>query len=121
MKAVILASQRSGSTFLAKALNAHSQIRCAHAELFLRGSLSERLPLVWQAGGQLEHPARVLHVLGDAHDGFDARCVGPRDDRVQIVGEAGIGEMGVTIDHDSVPCRAWLRRPRMRGLDADPR
>lgn len=67
MKAVILASQRSGSTFLAKALNTHSQIRCSHAELFLRNSWVERIPLVWQAGGQLDRyftrgvvPTKVL-------------------------------------------------------------
>ena len=51
-------------------MNTHSQIRCAHAELFLRSSWSERLPLVWQAGGQLDQyftQGLIPSVVLDAH------------------------------------------------------
>lgn len=53
IRAVILASQRSGSTFLAKSLNAHSQVRCLYTELFQYQSWRESLALKWQAGQRL--------------------------------------------------------------------
>jgi LPS sulfotransferase NodH len=67
MRSIILASQRSGSTFLAKCLNSHPQVRCPNAELFLPDSWADRLRLAWQAGGELDRyfargliPPRVL-------------------------------------------------------------
>jgi hypothetical protein len=70
MRSIILASQRSGSTFLAKCLNNHSQARCPNAELLLPNDWADRLRFLRQAGKDLDRyftqgliPPKVL----DAH------------------------------------------------------
>ncbi len=69
MRSIILASQRSGSTFLAKCLNSHSQARCPNAELVLPNDWVDRLRLLSQAGRDLDRyftqgliPPKVLDV-----------------------------------------------------------
>jgi hypothetical protein len=73
MKALIVASQRSGSTFLAKCLNSHSQIRCVYAELLLAFDWKDHLTLMWRAGDRLEQYLTEGAIPPKVRDAFRTR------------------------------------------------
>jgi LPS sulfotransferase NodH len=102
MKAIILTSQRSGSTFLGRCLDSHPSIK-SHAELLVGGELAAPRPL----RGRRTLTKLYRYVKAGAWDpvGIMERCYG-REEAPVVVFRAMYNHV------DNRPVRAWLTAHR---------